>query len=106
DIDQRIDESVERAGLYPIDAVSRIVGISAERLRSWDRLGIACSSVIVRGKRFYGFQDLLVVRRVKALVDHGVPTRRIKKALEGLQRCHPSKRRSPSDVRFAVMGKN
>src|SRR5262249_37906165 len=104
EIDQKIEESVARAGLFAIDAVARIVGVPVEKLRAWDRLGIACASVVVRGKRHYGFQDLLIVRRVKALVDHGVPTRRIKKAVDGLRRCVPAEERRAHQMNLETDG--
>ncbi len=68
---------------------ARIVGISYRQLDYWARTGLVTPSLAsARGtgtRRLYSFQDLLVLRLIKRLLDTGVGLRRIREAVEFLR---------------------
>lgn len=74
---------------FPTREVLRLLGLSEARLRYWVRAGF------VRpgrgpGNRFkFRFQDLVLLRTTQALVDSGLPIRRVRRALEHLRRTLP-----------------
>src|SRR5450432_511174 len=76
---------------YSITQVSRWLKISWRRLDYWDRRGIVKPSVVRasgpgRGKeRRYSFADLVTLRAVARLREHGIPAIRLRKALRHLQ---------------------
>jgi tetratricopeptide (TPR) repeat protein len=74
-------------GGYTLGDVSRICGVSTRRLRYWQRtqlLGVQADA----GAAF-GFSDLVSVRRLAALLDEGVPLRRIRRSLAALRERMP-----------------
>jgi tetratricopeptide (TPR) repeat protein len=67
---------------YTLPEVARICRVSAARLRYWQRTQLLAPA---RGRRGFGFGDLLRVRSVVALIDHGVPLRRIRRSAQALR---------------------
>jgi len=76
---------------FSISQVSRWLKVSWRRLDYWDRRGIVKPSVVRasgpgRGKeRRYSFADLVALRAVVRLREHGIPAVRLRKALQHLQ---------------------
>jgi DNA-binding transcriptional MerR regulator len=70
---------------YRIPDVQRIVGISYRQLDYWARTGLVRPSVQDAGgsgtQRQYSFEDLVVLRTIKKLLDAGVSLQRIRKAI-------------------------
>ena len=80
----------EREG-YRIPEVQKIVGISYRQLDYWARTGLVRPSIRDAGgsgtQRLYSFEDLVVLRTIKKLLDAGVSLQRIRKAI-GFLRDH------------------
>ena len=69
--------------------VAKIVGISYRQLDYWARTGLVTPSVKDAGgsgtQREYSFQDIVLLRAIKNLLDTGVNLQRIRKAIEFLR---------------------
>jgi DNA-binding transcriptional MerR regulator len=70
---------------HRIPEVQRIVGISYRQLDYWARTGLVRPSIRDAGgsgtQRLYSFQDLVLLRTIKKLLDAGVSLQRIRKAI-------------------------
>jgi tetratricopeptide (TPR) repeat protein len=70
---------------------SRILGLPEARVREWVRAGLGRPAH--RGHRYaISFQDLVVLRAARALLDDRVPAARVRRALAALARQLPSHR--------------
>jgi DNA-binding transcriptional MerR regulator len=76
---------------YRIPDVQKIVGISYRQLDYWARTGLVRPSIRDAGgsgtQRLYSFEDLVVLRTIKKLLDAGVSLQRIRRAI-GFLRDH------------------
>jgi len=74
---------------YSLGDVARICGVPPARLRYWQRTKLL--EPCRRGLRRVGFEfgDLVSVRSLVALLDQGVPLRRIRRSIESLRRSMP-----------------
>ena len=74
---------------YRVPEVTKAVGISYRQLDYWARTGLVTPSIREAGgsgtQRLYSFQDMLVLRIIKKLLDAGVALQQIRKAVEYLQ---------------------
>src|SRR5213595_3124029 len=74
---------------YRVPEVCRVVGISYRQLDYWARTGLVTPSIRDAGgsgtQRLYSFQDMLVLRIVKKLLDAGVSLQQIRKAVDYLK---------------------
>jgi tetratricopeptide (TPR) repeat protein len=71
--------------------VARILGLKEARIREIARAGL-CQPVR-RGRSYaFRFQDLVVLRAAKGLLDRGVPAARVRRALSALARALPAER--------------
>jgi len=69
--------------------VTRLLGVDERRVREWVRWGL-CQPAR-RGRRYaFSFQDLVVLRAAKGLLDAGVPAARIRRAVAALVRELPA----------------
>jgi DNA-binding transcriptional MerR regulator len=70
---------------YRAPEVAKIVGISYRQLDYWARTGLVNPSVKDAGgsgtQREYSFQDIIVLKTIKNLLDTGVNLQRIRKAI-------------------------
>ena len=73
---------------YRVPEVTKAVGISYRQLDYWARTGLVTPSIREAGgsgtQRLYSFQDMLVLRIIKKLLDAGVGLQQIRKAVEYL----------------------
>lgn len=67
---------------YSQGEAARILGISPARLRSWERTALVRPSARDGERPAYGFRDLVCVKAILVLLDHGVPLRRIRRSVE------------------------
>ena len=67
---------------YSQREAARILGITSARLRSWERSALIRPTAQAGGSAAYGFRDLVCVKAVLVLLDHGVPLRRIRRTVE------------------------
>jgi tetratricopeptide (TPR) repeat protein len=70
---------------YTQGEAARILGISAARLRSWERNALVRPSAGDDERPAYGFRDLVCVKAILVLLDHGVPLRRIRRTVEAVR---------------------
>jgi DNA-binding transcriptional MerR regulator len=74
---------------YRVPEVTKAVGISYRQLDYWARTGLVTPSIREAGgsgtQRLYSFQDMLVLRIIKKLLDAGVGLQQIRKAVEYLK---------------------
>ena len=86
------------------DDVSNILGIRTGRLHYWDRIGLAKPSLRKKGKAYYDFQDLICLKTARALVDKGLPAKKIKTSIETLRERIPEFDECLSNKRIYVFG--
>ena len=79
---------------YRAPDVAKIVGISYRQLDYWARTGLVTPSIRDAGgsgtQREYSFQDIVILKAIKNLLDTGVNLQRIRKAI-GYLRDHLKK---------------
>jgi|SRR5262245_3886422 len=84
--------------------VTRLLGLDERRVREWARSVLR--RPLRRGHRHaFSFQDLVVLRAAKALLDAGVPAARIRRAVAALTRELPAER-SLSGLRIFADGRD
>lgn len=76
-------------GGYTLGDVSRICGVPRQRLRYWQRTRLLESRPGPGADAAFDFSDLVAVRRIVALLDDGVPLRRIRHGLQSLRQRMP-----------------
>jgi tetratricopeptide (TPR) repeat protein len=80
---------------YSSREIARIFGLSAARLRTWERKGLvrpalrrverAAPAAEPETEAVFGFQDLVRIKTVLALLGGGVPLRRIRESVESVR---------------------
>jgi tetratricopeptide (TPR) repeat protein len=88
---------------YSTAEVAELLGLSATRVRALVRAGIVTPQRDARGRASFSFQDLVLLRTAKGLIDAKLPTRRITKALQTLAAQLPTDR-PLSAVRVQIDG--
>lgn len=84
--------------------VTRLLGLDERRVREWARSGLCRAAR--RGRRYaFSFQDLVVLRAAKALLDAQVPAARIRRAMSALARQLPEGA-PPSGLRIFADGRD
>ncbi len=71
--------------LYSVRDASRIFGQKESRLRYWIQTGFLWPSVRRGGQYFYTFDDLITIRTAVELLDSGLTTQKVRKALAELR---------------------
>lgn len=89
-------------------AASRIVGVSLRQIQYWDEQGFIRPSVRAatgRGsQRLYSFTDLVQLKIVKDLTDHGLSLQKIRRCLVHLRRDFPQTAQSLSSLKYVTDG--
>ena len=67
---------------YSLPEAARFFGITPARLRYWERTALLRPSAAAEAGRAYGFRELVCIKTVLVLLDHGVPLRRIRRTVE------------------------
>jgi DNA-binding transcriptional MerR regulator len=67
---------------YSLREAARFFGIAPARLRSWERSALLRPLSAADTNRPFGFRDLVCIKTVLVLLDHGVPLRRIRRTVE------------------------
>lgn len=70
---------------YTRSEVERIVGLNQRQLRYWERLRLVRPRTRWR-ERFYSFTDLVALETIKRLTEKRIPARRLRRAVEALER--------------------
>jgi Tfp pilus assembly protein PilF len=81
--------------------VSRICGVAPGRLRYWRRMRLLEPHARGRRRAAFEFDDLVSVRTLVALLEQGVPLRRIRRSLESLRRTMPDVHRPLGSLRLS-----
>jgi tetratricopeptide (TPR) repeat protein len=74
---------------YTLADAARILNIPASRLRYWKRTALVHPRLVEGDSPGFDFRDLVHVRAVLALLDQGVPLRRIRRSLDVLRKRAP-----------------
>jgi tetratricopeptide (TPR) repeat protein len=88
---------------YSIREVADLLGLSPTRVRSLVRAGVVTPQRTANGRTMFSFQDLVLLRTAKGLIDANVSARRITKALKALASQLPTDR-PLSAVRVQIDG--
>lgn len=85
---------------YLTAEVANLLGISTTKLVRWVRAGVIDPSVDAGGRYRFSFQDVVLLRSAKKLIDQRVPAARVRRALERLRTQVPDRPLSavPIDV--------
>lgn len=97
-----VGDSTESA--YSVRQVANLLGVPQRRLRYWSQTGFISPSVRNGGRLFYSFRDLIAVKVAKALLDGGVPLRRVRRSLKALSRRLPDEGVSLAALRVRSQG--
>ena len=88
---------------YTTQDVARLIGLTTARIRAFARDGFLTPGRGPRGEWQFSFQDLVILRTAKGLVEQRVPTRRIRAALRRLRQQLP-RGRSLAELRVTAEG--
>lgn len=88
---------------YGTRDVARLLGLSESQVRSWVRAGLLEVERGARNSYRFSFQDLVLLRTARGLIDANVPHPRIVRALRRLKAQLPADR-NLSELRIAVDG--
>ena len=89
---------------YTTREVSEILDVPVSRIRNWTRRGLLTPDRGPGRAFLYSFQDIVLLRAARGLLDQRVPTRRVREALEALKSQLPDGR-PLSGVRISVAGR-
>jgi tetratricopeptide (TPR) repeat protein len=88
---------------FPTREVASLLGVSESRLRTWVRAGFVRPARGPGKRLVFDFQDLVVLRAARDLLDQGVPLRRVRRALDRLRASLPADR-SLTELRLRAEG--
>lgn len=77
---------------YSTREVAELIGLTTARVRSLVRSGLVTPQRTDGGRATFSFQDLVLLRTAKGLIDAHVPARRLTQALQALARQLPTDR--------------
>ena len=85
--------------------VANITGLTARQLNYWRRTEIIePSSVTQGGHARYSFTDLIALKTVKQLLDHGVSLQKVRKSILALLRYLPMQQQPFSELKVIATG--
>ncbi len=70
---------------WSVRDVARILRVSPARLRYWERTALIEPARRDAGEPSFGFRELVCIRTVLALLERGVPLRRIRRSLQAVR---------------------
>jgi tetratricopeptide (TPR) repeat protein len=88
---------------YSTREVAELIGLNVARVRSLVRSGVVTPQRNEAGRAAFSFQDLVLLRTAKGLIDAKVPARRLTQALQALAKKLPTDR-PLSAVRVQIDG--
>ena len=88
---------------YTTREVGEVLGLSTSRILSWTRSGLVSPQRESTGAYRFSFQDIVLLRTARELLDAAVPARRVRAALEALREQLPVGR-PLSAVRISAVG--
>lgn len=88
---------------YTTREVAEVLGLPTSKILAWTRSGLLTPERGSRGAYLYSFQDIVLLRAARELLESEVPARRVKAALEALREQLPVGR-PLSAVRISATG--
>ena len=70
---------------YTTREVAEVLGLPTSRILSWARRGLIAPNRGPRGAYIFSFQDIVLLRTARELLDSDVPIRRVRASLEALR---------------------
>jgi tetratricopeptide (TPR) repeat protein len=70
---------------YSLADTARILQISPARLRYWERTELVSRSALTNDQPAFGFRDLVCIRTILALLEGGIPLRRIRRSVDRIR---------------------
>lgn len=77
---------------YTTREVAEVLGLPASRILSWTRSGLLEPRRGPRGAFVFSFQDIVLLRTARSLLDAAVPARKVRRALAALREQLPTGR--------------
>jgi len=95
-------------GAFNSKMVRRIVGVSLRQIQYWDERGFIRPSVrLANGRgtsRLYSYSDLLQLKIVKGLQEHGLSLQKSRRCLRYLKRYFPEMERPLGSLKYVTDG--
>ena len=88
---------------YTTREVASLIGLTPRQIREYGRSGVLDPQRDSRNRYLFGFQDLVLLRTARALLDDDVPQQRVLRALRRLKGQLPD-HRGLTEVRIAAEG--
>ena len=70
---------------YSLADTAKILQISPARLRYWERTQLVRRSALTNDQPAFGFRDLVCIRTILALLEGGIPLRRIRRSVDRIR---------------------
>ena len=90
-------------GLYTTEQAARLFGVRPHRLRYWAQSGFIVPSGCRDGRAAYTFRDLVALKVARALLDEGMPVRRVRACLDALRLKLPASDADLATTRIRVV---
>jgi DNA-binding transcriptional MerR regulator len=74
---------------YTTQEVAEVLGLPTSKILGWTRSGLLTPERGAKGAYLYSFQDIVLLRAARELLDAEVPARRVRVALEALRQQLP-----------------
>lgn len=97
-------DATARDDAYSVRHVARLLDVPEHRLRYWSQSGFISPSVRRGGRVFYSFRDLIELKVAKALLESGMPLRRVRRSLGALGRRLPEAKHMLASLRIRCEG--
>ena len=89
---------------YSLPEAARFFGITPARLRYWERNALVRPSGGASGAPAFGFRDLVCIKAILVLLDHGVPLRRIRRTVDAVRERIPELDEPVAQLRVWIDG--
>jgi len=89
---------------FSVHETARIFNLSSARLRYWGRTALVQPSLNVDSIPTFAFRDLVCIKAVLALLERGVPMRRIRRSVEGVRERIPELEKPLGALRVWIDG--
>jgi tetratricopeptide (TPR) repeat protein len=91
-------------GGYSLAEVARICRVPASRVRRWERMALLRPDATRGEAEAFEFRDLVAVRRLRGLLERGVPLRQIHRGVQAARARHPELERPLAALDVWVAG--
>jgi DNA-binding transcriptional MerR regulator len=93
---------------FDVEEVARLVGVSVQRLRYWDRTGLVRPGMMTPGavSARYSFADIVTLRTVRKMLDAGISLRKIRRVIGALQQLRPELERPLAGLALITDGES